>query len=294
MTNHPTTIRWKVVGLLPTTTARKVAATTTSEEAKTLLLTRTPTIGSPSTLITCSRLQVWWWMGTSLEVNLNRAILVAAISLINSSIRGTRISTNRTPTRSLHQARALDIQDYSNQRDNNLKMSFRKMSEIAAIINTQTASTTITSLLQAGAINPRNTLKIRRHMSLREGKHLSDRCSSNHTTNHPNLPPLSTAATTDLSHRKAEVVGTTITRTMMLDMTMKCQDRSFLPWRRAEEEASGRTSELMLSSRLMSWTWRHAQAVSEISTLRLMRSMWGFAIKFFNKRGKSLIAKLIE
>jgi len=168
-------------------------------------------------------------MGTSLEVNLNRAILVAAISLINSSIRGTRISTNRTPTRSLHQARALDIQDYSNQRDNNLKMSFRKMSEIAAIINTQTASTTITSLLQAGAINPRNTLKIRRHMSLREGKHLSDRCSSNHTTNHPNLPPLSTAATTDLSHRKAEVVGTTITRTMMLGMTMRCLGRSFQP-----------------------------------------------------------------
>jgi len=103
------------------------------------------------------------------------------------------------------------------------------MLEIAAIINTQTASRTITSLLQAEAINPPNILKIRRHMSLREGKHLSDRCSSNHTTNHPNLPPLSTAATIDLFHRKLEVVGTTITRTMMLGMMMKCPGRSFLP-----------------------------------------------------------------
>jgi hypothetical protein len=187
MTSPPTTIRWKVVGLLVTTSVSKVTATTTSEEAKTPLLTRTQTIGSLSTLITCSRLQVWWWMGTSLEVNLNRAILVAAISSISSSIRGTRISTNITLTRSLHRAKALDIQGCNNQRDNNLKMSFLQMLEIAAIINTQTASMTITSLLQAGVINLRNTLKKRLHMSLSEGKHLQGRCSSHHTTSHRNL-----------------------------------------------------------------------------------------------------------
>jgi hypothetical protein len=102
------------------------------------------------------------------------------------------------------------------------------MLEIAAIINTQTASMTITSLLQAGVINLRNTLKKRLHISLSEGKHLQGRCSSHHTTSHRNLQPLKTAATTDLSHRKVEV-GKTITRNMMLGMMMKCLDRSFLP-----------------------------------------------------------------